>query len=286
MLTVQELLGKAAPWLKTKGVESSKLDAELLLAHALGIKRLDIYLQFDRPVSEKEQDAFRELIRRRATGEPVAYLVGRQGFFKLDFEVGKGVLIPRPETELLVELALARAGRPRAEADGPVKILDVGTGSGCIAISLAHELPEASVTALDVSDDALAIARRNAERLAPGRVELAKSDGFAAVAGRKFDLIVANPPYVAEADLARLMRDVRDFEPHIALTGAGADGLGFVRAWAKAAREALVAGGSALFEIGIGQGESAPAIFRDAGFADVSVHADLAKIPRVVAGRV
>lgn len=278
-MTVMELLGKATPWLKGKGIESAKVDAELLLAKALGIRRLDIYLQFDRPVSTSEQDAFRELIRRRAASEPVAYLVGTRGFYKSDFEVAPGVLIPRPETELVVETALARAG-----TRSPLRILDVGTGSGCIAVSLARELPEAVVVALDKSADALAIARRNAEALAPGRVDLRESDGFAAVRGKTFHLVVSNPPYIPSADVPKLMRDVKDFEPALALDG-GADGLAFVREWSKGAFAHLERDGWAIFEIGVGQADSAPALFRDAGFTDVSVQDDLAAIPRVVSGR-
>jgi release factor glutamine methyltransferase len=283
-LTVQELLGKVTPWLAGKGVDSPKLDAEMLLAKALGIRRLDLYLQYDRPVTTAEQDTYRELVRRRSTGEPVAYLLGKKGFWKLELEVGPGVLIPRPETELLVELALARGGAPRGGDAGPLRILDVGTGSGCIAISLASELAESIVVALDKSPEALAIARKNADALCPGRVELRASDGFAAVAGETFDLVVSNPPYIASAEVPKLMRDVKDFEPGLALDG-GVDGLAFLRDWSAGAKAHLVPGGWAFFEIGVGQGETAPAILREQGFSDVSVKPDLAGIPRVVSGR-
>ncbi len=279
-MTVQELLGKSVPWLKTKGVESAKVDAETLLAKTLALKRMDLFLQFERPVTAPEQDAFRELMKRRAAGEPVAYLTGRRGFWKLDFEVGSGVLIPRPETELLVELALARAGA----GSGAPRILDVGTGSGCIAISLAHDLPEAKVVAIERSPEALAIARRNVETLVPGRVDLREGDAFAAVRGEIFDVIVSNPPYIPTKDIAGLMRDVRDFEPALALDG-GADGLGLVRAWAAAAFGHLGPGGWCFFEIGVGQGEAALAAFRAAGFADTFVKDDLDGIPRVAGGR-
>lgn len=235
-------------------------------------------------MSSAEQDTFRELIRRRSTGEPVAYITGRRGFWSVDLEVGPGVLVPRPETELLVEIALARGGAPRPADAGPLRVLDVGTGSGAIAIAIAKELPESVVVAIDRSPEALAIARRNVETIVPGRVELLEGDGFAPVTGRVFDLVLSNPPYIPTGDIAGLMRDVRDHEPRAALDG-GPDGLDVVRAWAPAARACLAPGGWAMFEIGAGQGAAAARIFREAGFADVSLKDDLAGIPRVVAGR-
>jgi len=227
-----------------------------------------------------EQDAYRELMKRRALREPVAYLSGRRGFWKLDFEVGSGVLIPRPETELLVELALARAGARGT----PARVLDIGTGSGCIAISIAHELPEAMVVAVEKSPEAYAIARRNIEALVPGRVDLRAGDGVGPVAAETFDVVVSNPPYIPTQDIASLMKDVRDFEPALALDG-GADGLDYVRRWSAAAAGLLNPGGAVLFEIGIGQKESALAAFRDADLIDLFAKDDLAGIPRVVGGR-
>ena len=283
MINVSELLAKSIPWLKAKGVENAKLDAETLLAKVLGCKRLELILQFERPVATAEQDAYRELMKRRGNGEPVAYLVGTRGFHELEFAVGPGVLVPRPETELLVELGAARAGRPRADGSH-ARILDVGTGSGCIAISLAHQLPDATVIAVDRSKEALAIARRNVDALAPGRVELRESDGFGAVrADERFDVIVSNPPYIPSGDIAGLMRDVRDFEPRAALDGGG-DGLACIRPWAKEAFARLAPGGWCFFEIGAGQGDAARACFAEAGFVEISLTDDLARIPRVVGG--
>lgn len=281
-MTVLELLGKATPWLSRKGSESAKADAEILLAHALRVRRIDLFLQFDKPVTSSEQDAFRELIRRRATGEPVAYLVGKKGFWDFEVEVGPAVLVPRPETETLVELALARGGVAREE--GATRILDVGTGSGCIAIALARGLPDAEVIAIDRSADALALAARNVAALCPGRVRLLEGDAFAPVAGERFDLVVSNPPYIPEGDLASLARDVREFEPRGALS-PGPDGLALVRAWSRAAVEHLSPGGWCAFEIGIGQGDAAAAAFRDAGLTDVSLADDLGGVPRVASGR-
>lgn len=283
-MTILELLGKATPWLATKGSESPKADAEILLAHVLGIRRIDLFLRFEQPVAPAEQDAFRELMRRRAAGEPVAYLVGKKGFHDFEVEVGPGVLIPRPETETLVDLALARGGAPRAPGAPPLRIVDVGTGTGCVAIALARGLPDADVTAIELSHEAIAIARRNIAALAPERVRLLEGDGFAPVKDETFDLVVANPPYVAESERATLMRDVRDFEPGGALF-AGADGFSVIRAWAADAFAHSNPGAWTMFEIGAGQGEEATAIFRSAGFTDVSLTPDLAGIPRVIAGR-
>ena len=150
-MTILELLGKSTPWLQSKGSESAKADAEILLAKVLKIRRIDLFLRFEQPVTTPEQDAFRELMRRRAAGEPVAYLTGSKGFHDFDVEVGRGVLVPRPETETLVELALARGGAARPVGAPPLRIVDVGTGSGCIAIALARGLPDSDVTAIELS---------------------------------------------------------------------------------------------------------------------------------------
>lgn len=283
-MTILELLAKSTPWLAGKGSESAKADAEILLAKVLGIRRIDLYLRFEQPVSTAEQDRFRELMRRRAAGEPVAYLTGTKGFHDFDVEVGPGVLVPRPETETLVDLALARGGAPRPVGAPPLRIVDVGTGSGCIAIALARGLPDSDVTAIERSPEALAIARRNIAALAADRVRLLEGDGFAPVQGETFDLVVSNPPYIAESERASLPRDVRDFEPAGALFG-GLDGLSVIRAWSAGAFAHLSPGGWALFEVGSTQGAAASDIFREAGFTDVTVSKDLGGLDRVVSGR-
>jgi len=283
-VTILELLGKSTPWLQSKGSESAKADAEILLAKVLKIRRIDLFLRFEQPVTTPEQDAFRELMRRRAAGEPVAYLTGSKGFHDFDVEVGRGVLVPRPETETLVELALARGGAARPVGAPPLRIVDVGTGSGCIAIALARGLPDSDVTAIELSHEAALIATRNIAALAAGRVRLLEGDGFAPVAKESFDLVVSNPPYIAEGERASLPRDVRDFEPAGALF-SGSDGLTAIRAWAAGAFAHLTPGGWALFEIGSTQKDAASTIFRDAGFLDVSVSKDLSGLDRVVAGR-
>ena len=281
-MTILELLNKSTPWLASKGSESAKADAEILLAKVLSIRRIDLFLRFEQPVTTKEQDTFRELMKRRAAGEPVAYLTGTKGFLDFDVEVGPGVLIPRPETETLVELALARGGAPRPDG-APLRSLDVGTGSGIVAIALSRGLPDSVVTAIEKSPEAIAIARRNVEKLAPA-VRLLEGDAFAPVANETFDLIVSNPPYIGETERASLAKDVRDFEPAAALF-AGPDGLALIRPWAAAAFARLSSGGWALFEIGHAQGAAAKQLFEQAGFTDVAVKKDLAGSDRVVLGR-
>lgn len=220
--TLLEVVRLAAGYLAGRGVERPRLDAELLIARALGVRRIDLYLQYDRPLTEAELAAVRELLRRRARGEPVAYLLGEREFFGRPFVVTPAVLVPRPETETLVEVVLewARARR------GRVRIADVGTGSGCLAVTLAAELPEATVVASDLSEEAVSVAAENASRHdVQARVEAVVGSWGEPLVGRgPFDVVVSNPPYVATAEIADLPRDVRDFEPRLALD-AGADGL-------------------------------------------------------------
>jgi release factor glutamine methyltransferase len=212
-------------YLEHRGCESPRLDAELLAAHALGVSRIDIYLQFDRPLDDAELSAIRELVRRRGSGEPIAYITSEREFYGRPFRVSPAVLIPRPETETLVERALvaARAAGPGA------RIADLGTGSGCVALTLAAELPEVTVVATDVSEDALAVAAENAERLGlSGRVTLHHASWAEGLQG-PLDVVVSNPPYITLAEMAELDPGVRDHEPEIALT-AGEDGLDAFRA--------------------------------------------------------
>lgn len=191
-MTLLEVLRRATGYLEQHGSGSPRLDAELLLAHALGVRRLDLYLQFERPLADPELAPYRELVARRAQGEPVAYLVGRKEFMRLDFEVTPDVLVPNPDTEPLVVRAIARA----RERGGPLRAADVGTGSGCIAVAIAHYVPGAAVCATDISPAALAVARRNAERLGVGeRVAFAEGSLLEPAAG-PFDLVCANLPYL------------------------------------------------------------------------------------------
>ncbi len=219
-----DVLRLSTTYLGDHGSTTARLDSELLCAQALGIRRLDLYLQFDRPLDDRELSAIRELVRRRGKGEPVAYITGAREFYGRSFTVTGDVLIPRPDTETLVERALLAL---RARDGHPARVADLGTGSGCIAITLAAEVPGTTVIATDVSAAALEVARANAERLevAATFVECSWADALEG----SFDLVVSNPPYVSADELAGVDRDVRDFEPHGALLG-GADGLDAYRA--------------------------------------------------------
>jgi release factor glutamine methyltransferase len=251
-------------------------EARLLLGHVLDRSAAWLEAHRDDPIPVEAAAQMSVLAARRAAGEPVAYLVGHREFYGRDFAVTPDVLIPRPETELLVELAIAKVG-----AGGTANILELGAGSGCVAVTLALELPVARVTAVDVSPAALAIACGNAERLG-ARVEFVASDWFDALPPQRFDLIVANPPYVAAGDPHLAAGDLR-FEPPDALTDH-ADGLAAIRHIVAAAPAWLNDGGWLLCEHGYDQGGAARGLLGDAGFAEIEQHADLAGIARVCAG--
>jgi len=279
--TVLELLRWTQAHFASRGIESTRLDAECLLAHALGSDRLRLYLDFDKPVEAAERARFRELVRRRADERvPVAQLTGRKEFWSLSFEVTPEVLIPRPETETLVAWLLDALPDREAELD----VLDVGTGSGAIAVALASELPKARFTATDVSPAALALAERNA--LAHGvadRIRFVPGDGFEPVAGRRFDAVLANPPYVAERDAAGLAPELRH-EPRGALFG-GPDGTALLRRFAAEVAGHLAPGGRAAFEVGSDQAGDVAAWLAAGGLRDVEVRRDLAGRQRIVVGR-
>ena len=257
-----------------RGIASARLDAEVLLAHVLKTSRVGLYTGFDKPLEEDELAAYRELIKRRLAGEPVAYLVGEQEFWSLPLSVDARVLIPRRDTETLVEVG-RRAGGHR--------VADVATGSGAVALALAKELPEARFVATDLSDDALAVARANVTRLGlADRVELRAGDLVDPLDG-EFDLVVANPPYVPTGDLSGLSVEVRR-EPRQALDG-GRDGLDVIRRLVPAARARLVEGGTLAVEHGFDQGPAVRALFESADYRDVTTTKDLAGQERVTSGR-
>jgi release factor glutamine methyltransferase len=280
--TVLSLLGAAADHLRSCGFDEARLHTELMLARVLQCSRLDLYLRFDRPVSPEETLAFKALFRRRLTHEPLQYILGDTEFYGMRFEVGPGVLIPRPETELLVERAVALAsGLPR----DPPAILDACTGSGNIAIALARHLPHARVTAMDASSAALGIAERNVHAHVPGRVELVQADLFTDfLPGQSFDMIASNPPYIPVSEFRDLQPEVREFEPRSATTDEG-DGLRFHRRLGTIAMERLAQGGVLIVETGFGQAETVAGIFCDAGLDAPEISPDVAGIPRVVAAR-
>jgi release factor glutamine methyltransferase len=272
-LSLGDVLRRASEHLG-KTSETGRLDAELLLAHTLGRERIELYTDFDRPLSSQELDAYREAVARRARHEPVAYILGEWGFRRLTLNVDRRALIPRPETEIVVERALSHL----RGLDAPA-VLDVGTGTGAIALAIADEQPGSRVTAIDVSADALALARENAERTGLA-IELLERDAARGLPGGPYDLVVSNPPYVEPTDLERLMPDVRDYEPHVALVGDR-----MPETIAEAALDVLRPGGYLVLEIGDGQALGTAATLAGLGYADVVTTPDLAGRDRVVEGR-
>jgi release factor glutamine methyltransferase len=277
-VTVAELLRAAAGRLAAAGLESPRADAEVLLAHVLGWARTRLWAWPDHPASAPARERFFDLVERRARGEPVAYLTGRRAFWTVDLEVGPDVLIPRPETELLVEQALAAI--PDTEA---IAAADLGTGSGAVALAIALERPGWRVVATDASAGALAIARRNADRLGAGNVELREGDWATALGKEQFALIVSNPPYVADGDRHLLEGDL-PWEPRSALV-AGPDGLGAIRALLPGTAARLVVGGWLMLEHGPDQGGAVRALLAAAGLGDVRTIRDLEGRERVTVGR-
>ena len=278
--TVGRLIQWSTGHLEEYQVGSPRLSAELMLARVLDCRRVDLYLRFDQPLAQDELDAYKALLLRRRQHEPVAYLVGRREFFSLELEVGPGVLVPRPETELLVEEGLARL----KDQDQP-QVVDLCTGSGAVALALAANLPGARVMGVDLSPKSLAYARRNARRLGlEERLTWLEGPLFEplAVAGGFVDLITANPPYVSQAEYAALPREVRDYEPSLALLG-GEDGLDITRQIIRGAGSFLRPLGWLLVELGAGQAPGAMKAARDCGhYGQVETAPDLAGIQRVL----
>ncbi len=277
--TVGRLLTWTADFLKKKGAESARLDAEVLLAHVLDWPRVALYTHFEDEIGERPRSAFRELVRKRSEGAPVAYLVGRKEFFSIPLAVGPAVLIPRPDTETAVVEALEQLKGREAPA-----VVDVGTGSGCIALAIAKNHKTARVFALDLSPEALAVARTNAETLGlADRVEFREGDLLAPVSvDGPFDLIVSNPPYIPSEILPSLEPGVRDFEPRLALDG-GPDGLRVVARLIAEAPGLLRPGGSLILEIGSAQeGPVRDLIAARPEFALAPTVRDAANHPRVV----
>jgi release factor glutamine methyltransferase len=259
--TLLDVLRLSTGFLAQRGNETARLDAELLTAHSLGLRRLDLYLQYDRPLREEELEPMRALLRRRAAGEPVAYLLGVREFYGRSFVVSPAVLIPRPDTETLVEAAL-RWARARGD-DVALRIADVGTGSGCIAITMAGELPNASVVATDVSADALQIARENARRNGVGeKVTFVHGEWTEPLQAHKpFDMLLSNPPYVTEAEMQDLAEGVRNFEPRTALV-SGSDGMDSYRHILSGAAPLLSPGAYVAFEVDPRRAEQVETLMR------------------------
>jgi release factor glutamine methyltransferase len=278
-------VGRLRDWttqhLKSKGFESARLETELLLAHALGCSKMDLYVRNAEEPTEAERARFRELLKKRLEGAPVAHLLGKKEFFSLEFEVGPDVLIPRPDTEWLVTEALALAKPIEAP-----EVLDIGTGSGCLAVAIARQHKGAKVTAIDISKPALVLARRNAEKhKVADRVQFEWGDVFSAlVPDARFDLIVSNPPYIRSGDISGLDAGVRNFEPRSALDG-GPDGFAVIARILREAPPYLKEGGHLLCEVGHDQAEEAQQRFKFAGWTVTKTTTDGGGHVRVVVAR-
>lgn len=284
--TIREAYVEASSFLKRHGVDEPAQNGQLLLEHLLGWSRTKLYLNWQDPFPEELELDWQRLLSRRAGGEPVQYIIGSEGFYGLTFQVGPAVLIPRPETEILVQEIMNRGKRlwPAGSGQQPLAV-DIGTGSGAIPVTLAVHCPSWEVAAVDISDKALQLARRNAElNGVAGRVHFLEGDLLAPVfaAGLSPDIVVSNPPYIKSSDLPDLQREVRDFEPHLALDG-GEDGLDFYRRLVEQLASQPVKPRLVGFEVGMGQAPEVAALLRELGVFDrVGTVKDLAGIERHV----
>jgi release factor glutamine methyltransferase len=283
-----ESIQRSTEFLARKGVESPRLQVELALAHLLKIPRMRLYLDFERQLQPSEVEDLREMMRRRGQREPLQYVLGSMSFCGLELTVTPDVLIPRPETELLAEkgwefLNASLARGASSQADRTPLALDVGTGSGCLAIALAFHCPQARVVAVDLSAAALELARQNAARHGTDtRIRFLHGNGFAALPEpMAFDLIVSNPPYIPSGEIAALQPEVRDYEPRQALDG-GADGLDYYRRWSAEAAPFLRAGGRLMVELGAGQAERATEIFQAQKWIVERIEQDYNQHPRIL----
>ena len=281
-MTIRDIIFETIIKLEAVGIPSARLDAEVLLAFYLNCDRLEFIKNPDRPLSNAQMMAFQELLDRRLRFEPVAYITGRKAFWSFTLEVNYNVLIPRPDTEVIVEEALAVC---RIQAFNQPRVLDIGTGSGAIALALAQEIPEAQITATDISAAALNLAQKNARALAlQNSITFLQSDLFEQVHG-EFNMIVSNPPYIGAEEYETLAAGVKDYEPREALL-SGQTGLEFYEKLIYQAHSHLTENGWLLLEIGAKQGESVRAIMANAGFYDrIDVRADYAGLSRVIKGR-
>ena len=281
MLTVLEALNGASDYLQNKGIKSSRLNAELLLSHILNCKRLELYLSFDRPLQKSEIDSYRELLKRRSTFEPLQYIIGKVEFYGLEFEVNQSVLIPRPETELLVEAVIESVAK-----DENINILDIGSGSGNISIALAKNIPSCTVVGIDISEEAIETSTRNAKlNGVESQLMFVKKNILNGIEinENSFDVVVSNPPYVSVADFVNLDPELRLYEPQIALTDES-DGLSFYRNISVLSRSLLKNNGKLFFEIGVGQSDAVKKILIDSDYKNIVIIKDYSDIERVIIG--
>ncbi len=280
--TIGRVVRWAAEDFRGRGIENPRLEAELLLGHAIGLARMRIILESDRVLDSAELARFRDVVKRRRKGEPVAYIRGHKEFYGRPFRVDQRALIPRPDTEILVETAIRRsAGRSMS-----ARVLDLCTGSGCVAITLAREWPTVRIDAVDLSPQAVALSRENSERIGTVfQIRWLTGDLFAPVDAEhdRYDLITANPPYIPAGEIGALQADIRDFEPRLALEG-GVDGMAITRRIVAAAPSFLEPAGVLAVEIGAGQAEAVSKLFEEAGFVAIERTRDYGAHERVVSG--
>ncbi len=285
--TILDIISASTEYLDSQGVDDARLNTELLLAHVLGYRRIDLYTHFDRPVDHVEREEYKLLLRRRALREPLQYILGEAEFMGLRFFVDRRVLIPRPETEVLVEKTIELC-KSQGERGRPISVLDVGTGCGNVAVTVAKLVPTVIVMAIDISSDALEVAMHNAElhgvseRVTFKQVDILSSSDL--LAGQTFDIVVSNPPYVAKEDFGQLPPEIRDYEPRFA-TCDESDGLKFFRRISELGTSLLRKGGHLLFEVGDGQSGDVRRIMANAGYKQIEVLKDLAGIERVLRGK-
>jgi release factor glutamine methyltransferase len=285
-LKVLEIITRSTEFLARKGVDSPRLQVELMLAHILQLPRLKLYLNFDRVLETSQLDQLRAMVKRRGEREPLQHILGSAWFCGLEFAVNPNVLIPRPETETLAEQACAYLGLlARAEPERHLWVADVGTGSGCLAVAIASKFDQVDITGLDVSPEALEVARTNIERhRVTNRVKLRQSDLLASASDGRFDLIVSNPPYIPTPTLADLQPEVRDHDPRLALDG-GTDGLQFYRRLAAEAPAYMTSDATLMAEFGDDQQDAITAIFQETAWRVEKLVPDLAAKPRIIVAR-
>lgn len=275
--TISSLLNWTVNYFKSKNIQSARLDAEVLLSHVLRQERIYLYVHFDEPMEQNELSKFREYVKKRAQHVPIAYIIGEREFMGLPFKVTKDTLIPRPDTEILVENVLNNVDR-----DKEIEIVDIGTGSGAIILSLLVNLPKAQGKTVDISSKAIEVAKENAVNLQVNdRCEFFVGDLFAPLNGSKFDLIVSNPPYIPQKDIVTLEDDVKEYEPVSALTDGG-DGLSYYRRLLSEGKAYIKENGFIALEIGIYQSEDVKQIAMDNGWKNIKIIKDYAGIDRVV----
>ena len=275
--TISSLLNWTVNYFKSKNIQSARLDAEVLLSHVLRQERIYLYVHFDEPMEQNELSKFREYVKKRAQHVPIAYIIGEREFMGLPFKVTKDTLIPRPDTEILVENVLNNVNK-----DKEIEIVDIGTGSGAIILSLLVNLPKAQGKTVDISSKAIEVAKENAVNLQVNdRCEFFVGDLFAPLNGNKFDLIVSNPPYIPQKDIATLEDDVKEYEPVSALTDGG-DGLSYYRRLLSEGKAYIKENGFIALEIGIYQSEDVKQIAMDNGWKNIKIIKDYAGIDRVV----